>query len=119
MDPALIDRVVTAGAEVLTVGLLMVAFLAVRKWNLKGDRARLIASGVDLVYGAVNELARRTATQIDDKAALALKKLAEYLAAQGADPLTTKEVAQARLTFDARHGTESKLLAAVAKASPS
>lgn len=119
MDPVLFERLLSAGAEVVTVGLLMLAFLAIRKWNLKGDRARMIAGGIDLAYGAVNEMARKTANTIDDKAAVALKKLAEYVAAQGGEPLTAKEVSQARLTFDAKHGNESKLLEAVAAASPS
>lgn len=119
MDPLLLERLLSAGAEVVGVGLLLLAFLAVRRWSLKGERARLISVGLDLVYGAVNELARRSQSKIADKAAYALKMLAEYMAAQGADPLTAKEVAQARLTFDAKHGTESKVLAAVRAVSPS
>lgn len=119
MDPTLVERMLTAGSEALTVALLMLAFLALRKWRISAERARLISAAVDLVYGAVNEMARRTENRIDDKAALAIKKLAEYLASQGADPLTSEEVAQARLTFTAKHGTESKLLDALAAASPS
>lgn len=118
MDPEMLAKLIDAGGELFTIALLLLGMLAVRKWALKGERARLIAMGVEFAYGAVNELARRTATRIDDKAAEGLKKLAAYLAAQGAEPPTPEEVAQARAAFEARHGHESKVLGVVAAASP-
>lgn len=63
---------------------------------------RIIGTVAGLAFDTVNALKDRTATKIDDKAAIALGVIAEHL---GRDLMPT-EVKVAKATFDARHDQE-------------
>ncbi len=63
---------------------------------------KVLAKGIEIAYHAVEDKAKQTPNTIDDKAALALKYLAEYLGSHGLE-LTEEQVARAKLTFSAIH----------------
>lgn len=107
MDPLIVDRLLNWGVEGLSVLLIAGAGIAVAKWQLTKERRLLIASGINLAYGAVNELARKTPNKIDDKAVEALKQLAAYLETYGAPPPTAAEEQRALIAFNALHAQET------------
>jgi hypothetical protein len=88
------------------IGAYLLFQLLTRNSTFLRERQGMIGEGIKLVYGAVAELARKTPNEVDDKAALALKKLGELLAAQGSAPLTAGETLKAKLSFDALHVSE-------------
>lgn len=102
LDPA-VSELLTLVAMAAGLGLFVLFGLAAKKWTFLKDRQALLAQGITWAYGAVEEYARKTETEIDDKAALALKKLGELLAANGHDPLTGGEQMKARMAFDTMH----------------
>jgi 16S rRNA G527 N7-methylase RsmG len=83
--------------------------LLAKRWAFLNERKQLIAEGVRWVYGAVEEMARRSPSQLDDKAALALKKLADLLSVAGQTPLSPAETMKAKLAFDTFHQADKKL----------
>lgn len=89
-----------------------------RRATLTDERRKLILTFGDMAYGVVNEVARRSANTVDDKAALGLRHVLDLLAANGQKPLTPGETATVRSLFDANHGNEAKRLEAVAAAAP-
>lgn len=66
-------------------------------------RELLLKTGIEVAFNVVNDLAKRTPNQVDDKVALGLKALAEYLAAHG-EVLTPTDTAKAQLVFSAMNG---------------
>lgn len=111
MEPEIVNRLIDAGGELLFAAVLAGAAWGVRKFKLSESRMRLIGAGIDLAYGAVNEMARKTPNAVDDKAAAALKVLADYLRASGQAPPTAGEEVAARIAFDAKHAAERQVLA--------
>lgn len=70
----------------------------------KADLAeRVLAVGIKVAFQVVNDRAKQTPGQIDDKVAEALKVLSEYLALRGLK-LDEAAVARAKLEWSAMHG---------------
>lgn len=90
--------------EILATALIgLVTFLFSRFKSLEAYKATF-ADGVKFAYTATSEVARRTATKVDDKVAVALGKLSDFLGR----PLTPEETAKAKVAFDALHYEEKK-----------
>lgn len=93
----------------LLIGSILLPALGFLFRALFKDRADKAASnfslGVQLAYSVVNEIAMRTDNKIDDKAALALKVLRDFLVA-GGGKLDAAGEAKARILFQAMHGQE-------------
>lgn len=95
----------------LLVGSVVLPLLGLLFRSVFKDRADKAASnfslGVQLAYQIVNEISLRTENTIDDKAALAIKYLRDFLAADG-QKLTPADESKALLIFQAMHGAELK-----------
>lgn len=61
--------------------------------------------GVNIAYQIVNEVATRTENKIDDKVAVALGYLRDFLSTKG-QSLTPADEQRAKLLFQAMHGQE-------------
>ena len=61
--------------------------------------------GVELAYKVVNDAAARSENKIDDKAALALKVLRDYLSSQG-QALKANDEVRAKLLWSAMHSED-------------
>lgn len=68
--------------------------------------------GVRVGYNIVNEISKTTDTTIDDKAALGLKYLSEFLDKKGIQ-LSPVRAEEAKLLFKAMHGEEKTAQAVV------
>jgi hypothetical protein len=64
---------------------------------------KLFEMGVDVAYNIVNDLAKRTPNQVDDKVALGLKALQDWFKANG-QTLSAAQAAKAKLLFQAMNG---------------
>lgn len=97
--------------EVLALLAVLVGFL-VKQFlkNQKEDRRALVLGGINLAYNIVNDISKTTKNTIDDKAALGLMKLNEYLSTEKARPLSADEAAKAKLAFSALHGAEERVV---------
>jgi hypothetical protein len=74
----------------------------------RADKAEArFKAAVEIAYNVVNEASRLTKTTADDKVALGLKALKDYLATHGQD-VTQADEERAKLLFTAMHGAESK-----------
>jgi hypothetical protein len=103
MDSIFNDSAVSVIASIIG-GLVL--FLVRTVWKEKADlKAKLFDIGVRVAYQVVNEVASRTENKIDDKIALGLKYLADYLSAHGLE-LTTQDETKAKLLFQAMHAQE-------------
>lgn len=94
--------------EGLTSLLILGAVLLAARSKWFNDRRHWLTTGIDLAYGATAEYVRKSPTKVDDKVAEALKRLSEYLQANGQKPPTEAEVLQAKMRFDALHAVEKK-----------
>lgn len=100
------DILLSEEALKLLGGLLaaLVAFV-IRKW-LKGSvKEKILMAGIEVAYLMVSELAKRTETKVDDKVALALQYLREWLGTHG-EELKPVDEAKAKMLFTAMHGKE-------------
>lgn len=83
-----------------------VLLFVLRKW--KKDSAltweSLFQEGVEVAYHMVNDVAKTTASPIDDKVALCLGFLNEYLKANGKAPAVGADLDRAKMLFKAMHG---------------
>lgn len=77
---------------------------ALRKWRVR----ELVEAAIPIAYHVVNEIAQRTTNKIDDKVALGLGVLKEYLRTEGVkdSEITEAQLAKARFIFDALHAQE-------------
>lgn len=66
-------------------------------------REKIFRVGVEIAYGVVSDIAKRTSNKIDDKAALGLKVLRDFYATHNLKPSLADEE-RARLLFSAMHG---------------
>jgi hypothetical protein len=66
-------------------------------------RVELFEKATQVAYNIVNDIAKRTPSDVDDKVALGLKALHDYFATHGATP-TPAEVTKAQLVFQAMNG---------------
>lgn len=64
---------------------------------------KLFEMGVEVAYNIVNDLAKRTPNEVDDKVALGLKALRDWFAAHG-QTLTVAQADKAKLLFQAMNG---------------
>ena len=64
---------------------------------------KLFEMGVDVAYNIVNDLAKRTPNQVDDKVALGLKALQDWFHAHG-QVLSAAQSDKAKLLFQAMNG---------------
>lgn len=91
--------------KMLATGLGAGIVFALRLW-LK-DRAaiaeKVLSVGIKVAFQVVNDRAKLTPGQVDDKVAEGLKVLSEYLASHGVT-MTESMVARAKLEFSALHG---------------
>lgn len=73
-------------------------------------KSKLFEMGVGIAYNIVNDLAARSPNKVDDKVALALGFLAEYLKTNGQE-MTDADAEKAKLLFAAMHGREKAIMA--------
>lgn len=90
----------------MITSIVVPAILALIGWLFKSKRDRAEAvfrTGVDIAYQAVNDVSKVTPNTVDDKIALGLGFLREWLAAhkQTLDPVNEEK---AKLLFKAMHG---------------
>lgn len=109
----LTEAIMNQAWQLLLLMILTGIGFLLQKYKVTQDRRNLIGTGVELAYGAVNEMARKSPNKIDDKAAEALKKISELLKAENHPPLTAAEEIKVRMAFDAKHALERKLGVAV------
>ena len=64
---------------------------------------KLFEMGVDVAYNIVNDLAKRTPNEVDDKVALGLKALSDWFKAHG-QTLSAAQSEKAKLLFQAMNG---------------
>lgn len=104
--------------ELVLVVVTAVAGVFIRRAQLSRERKEFILTAGQLAYGAVNELARRSANRVDDKVAKGLGIVLELLQANGQKPLSPGEQATVKVLFDSMHGQEAKRLEAAELAAP-
>jgi hypothetical protein len=89
----------------LSAALLAAVLPFLLTWIFK-DKAKKaegnLLAGVEVAFNVVNEVAKRTPNKVDDKAALGLDFLRQYLKTQGQD-LSAPEAERAKLLFKALH----------------
>jgi hypothetical protein len=73
---------------------------AIFKNVLMERKRRIFETGVKVAFFAVNEIARHTPNKIDDKVAIALKYLSEFMGSHNV-PLKAADVDRAKLMFNA------------------
>ncbi len=103
------EQLITLAAQVLTALVLAGLGVLVRKWSQRADfetRLNLLRLGAGLAYGVVNEISRKTANTTDDKIALGLKEMNDFLAKQGQPAMSPNESEVAKTMFTAQHGME-------------
>ena len=88
----------------IVIGLIGMVLRAVFK-EQAAAKEQAFSVGVEIAYAVVTEIAKRTENTIDDKAALALGVLRDWLKASG-QTLTPVDEARAKLLFQAMHGRE-------------
>lgn len=92
------------------LGTILAAAIPALLTHLFKDRAAKAQAnlrlGVDIAYDAVSQIAAKTATPIDDKAAEGLKFLKDYFDKQGVT-LKPADAAKAVELFDAKHANET------------
>lgn len=84
----------------------VILFLLGQWFKTNKERAQSnFAAGVKCAYLIVSEISIRTPNQVDDKVALGLKYLSDYLNAEG-QKLSAADAEKAKLMFQAMHGEE-------------
>jgi hypothetical protein len=94
--------------EVLAVVGPVVVALVLRllraAWKEKAEnRERLLEAGIEIAYQCVNDVSKLTPNTVDDKVAMGLGYLREWLGAHG-EKLKPVDEAKAKLLFQAMHG---------------
>lgn len=101
------DSIVVVIAQVLGV-----AFFAGAAWFWKQEETRKKAEewfiqGVPVAFKVVDEIAKKTPNKVDDKIALGLKVLADFMGTHKAK-LTGEQAERAKLLFHAIHYDSKK-----------
>jgi len=91
---------------VLTLlGIIFMFFY--RKAKIEESNRLLFEKGVDIAYNMVNDLSKRTENKIDDKIAIGLQYLRDFMFANtGSRELSPEQEALAIQMFSAKHGAE-------------
>lgn len=101
------EQLVGAAAAVV-VPLFLV--IAAKVWGeMKSARIAQVEKAISIAYNATNEVAKYTATKVDDKVAYALGVFRDMLRSQGYTPTVDDEVI-AKAGFKAMHGVEKQVL---------
>jgi hypothetical protein len=96
------------GVTMLGGGVGLV-FLMVLRFVVKARKYEgVFRAGVPVAYAIVNDISKRTPNKVDDKVALVLKALNDWMLAHGQPELKPVDVEKAKLLFSAMHGEESK-----------
>lgn len=90
-------------AVVFLLTSFLVPWLKTKLATLTPARLTLVFQVADLAFGALEELARKSDTDLDDKAVAGLKTVEELLRANGQPTLTTGEVQLVKARFDGLH----------------
>jgi predicted secreted protein len=104
MSPTLHQLLVLLiGALVALATMFLIPYLKAELAKLSAERRQQVFQFADMAFGVVEELARKTETDLDDKAVEGLKQLEEMLRNAGMKPLTAAETQLAKARFDALH----------------
>lgn len=91
-----------AGIGAILGAVILYIFRNLWKENLDRKEA-LFKTGVEIAFNVVNDIASRTENKVDDKVALGLKALKDYLALNG-QKLSTTDEEKAKILFQAMNG---------------
>lgn len=90
------------GIGVIVGSVLLFFFRAIFKDRAEA-KERLFKTAVEVAYNVVNDIASRTDNKVDDKVALGLKALKDFMALNG-QPVSPVDEEKAKLLFQAMHG---------------
>lgn len=90
--------------SMVTVAFGALMFFARLLWRDRISKYEsTFSKGVEVAYFLVENLSKHTETKIDDKAAVALKALRDFMGTEGM-PLKQADEEKAKLLFQAMHG---------------
>lgn len=92
----------------MILSLLSLVVPIIMTWLFKDKRdkaERNLTLGIELAYNIVNEISMRTGNKVDDKVAMGLDYLRQYLGTSG-QTLKPADEEKAKLLFQAMHGAE-------------
>jgi hypothetical protein len=96
-------------AFLATLGPVVAGVIGMIVRKLFKDQAarkqELLRAGVEIAYACVTEVAKRTQNKVDDKVAMALGYLKDWLNANG-EQLKPVDETKAKLLFQAMHASE-------------
>ena len=89
----------------LIAGIIgLAATFAFRMWLKSSKYEAIFRAGVPIAFNIVNDIAKRTDNQIDDKVALGLSLLNDWLNVNGQPAMKAPDEEKAKLLFKALHG---------------
>lgn len=94
------------GIGVLIGSILLFFFRAIFKDRAEA-KEKLFKTGVEVAYNIVNDIAARTDNKIDDKVALGLKALKDFMSLNG-QAVSPVDEEKAKLLFQAMHGAKKE-----------
>jgi hypothetical protein len=94
------------GVGALLGAVLLFFFRAVFK-DKADAKEKLFKTGVEVAYNIVNDVAARTQNKVDDKIALGLKALKDFMALNG-QSVSPVDEEKAKLLFQAMHGAKKE-----------
>ena len=92
-----------AGIGVIVGSVLLFFFRAIFKDKAEA-KEKLFKTAVEVAYNVVNDIAARTNNKVDDKVALGLKALKDFMALNG-QSVSAVDEEKAKLLFQAMHGS--------------
>lgn len=92
-----------AGVGVIVGSVLLFFFRAIFK-DRADAKEKLFKTAVEVAYNVVNDIAARTDNKVDDKVALGLKALKDFMALNG-QSVSAVDEEKAKLLFQAMHGS--------------
>lgn len=95
-----------AGLGALVGAVLLFFFRAIFKDRAEA-KEKLFKTGVEVAYNIVNDIAARTQNKVDDKIALGLKALKDFMALNG-QSVSPVDEEKAKLLFQAMHGAKKE-----------
>lgn len=93
------------GLGLLVSGLGGILLALIRRSQKAARYESLFKDAVAIAYDVVNDIAAKTPNKIDDKVAVGLDVLRQYLGLHGVEATPVDE-AKAKLLFQAMHGSE-------------
>lgn len=92
-----------AGLGAIVGSILLFFFRAVFKDRAEA-KERLFKTAVEVAYNVVNDISARTDNKVDDKVALGLKALRDFMSLNG-QSVSPVDEEKAKLLFQAMHGS--------------